>query len=102
MVKKPLGAKYVGVNTGTIGEGSTEQLDKITTDTIAFSPLYAEVNLMLRPATKYSDIAMRDFIYGLNIGSTERVSQNEAAQGLDKKIKTNLQNIQSKNKAKYV
>ena len=102
MVKKPLGAKYVGVNTSAVGEGSTEQINKIATDTISFSPLYAEVNLMLRPATKYSDIAMRDFIYGLNIGSTERVSQNEAAQGLDKKIKTNLQNIQSKNKAKYV
>jgi len=104
MVKKPLEAKYIGVNSASEedDEGSAKRINNISTDTIAFSPLYAEVNLVLRPATKYSDIAMRDFIYGLNIGSTTRPSQNEAAQSLDKKIKTSLRNLQQINKNKYV
>ena len=104
MVKKPLGAKYVGVNAAAEGddEGSAERINNISTDTIAFSPLYDEVNLNLRPATKYSDVAMRDFIYGLNIGSTTRSSHNEGAQSLDKKIKSNLRQMQQENKLKYV
>ena len=97
MVKKPLGAGYSGVNAGE------DRLVKLSnTDTVAFSPLFAEVNLVLQPSTKYSDIVMRDFIYGLNMSSDSRDWQNEGAQELDAKLKNNLRSIQGQIKGKYV
>ena len=97
MVKKPLGAGYSGVNAGE------DRLVKLSnTDTVAFSPLFAEVNLVLQPSTKYSDIVMRDFIYGLNMSSDSRDWQNEGAQELDAKLKNNLRSIQGQIKNKYV
>ena len=97
MVKKPLGAGYSGVNAGE------DRLVKLSnTDTVAFSPLFAEVNLVLQPSTKYSDIVMRDFIYGLNMSSDSRDWQNEGAQELDDKLKNNLRSIQGQIKGKYV
>lgn len=96
MVKKPLGAGYSTVNAGE------DRLSPLSTDVVAFSPLFADVNLVLQPATKYSDIVMRDFIYGLNMSTNSGDWVNEGAQELDQKIKSNLKFIQGNIKDKYV
>ena len=97
MVKKPLVAGYSGLDAG-----DRKIIDEMTTDTISFSPLYAEVNMVLKPSTKYSDISMRNFIYGLNIPHGDNMGTNEAAQELDKKVKSNLRTIQDQLRSKYV
>ena len=97
MVKKPLPAGYSGLDAG-----DRKIIDEMTTDTISFSPLYAEVNMVLKPSTKYSDISMRNFIYGLNIPHGDSMGTNEAAQELDKKVKSNLRTIQDQLRSKYV
>ena len=97
MVKKPLPAGYSGLDAG-----DRKIIDEMTTDTISFSPLYAEVNIVLKPSTKYSDISMRNFIYGLNIPHGDNMGTNEAAQELDKKVKSNLRTIQDQLRSKYV
>lgn len=71
MVKRPEksdgGTKWFGLRSSAV-------------DQFRFSPLFSDVILSLRPATKYSDVAMRKFIYGLNI----KGSKNE--RGIDASI----------------
>ena len=45
---------------------------------------------------------MRNFIYGLNIPHGDNMGTNEAAQELDKKVKSNLRTIQDQLRSKYV
>lgn len=97
MVKKPFNAGYSGLNVGY-----SRIINDMTTDTIAFSPLYADVNIVLRPSTKYSDLAMKNFIYGLNMPTNQGEERNEGAQELDQKIKSNLKGIQNDISEKYV
>lgn len=94
MVKKPRDAGYSGLNAGT------ERIKKIDPGekTLNFSPLFADVVMNFRPATKYSDTAMRNFIYGLDMGG----HTNEGAQDLSKDMNAELEEIRQEIKAKYV
>lgn len=73
MVKKPQGVGYKGIPYN---------------ETIDFSPLYADVNMVLSPATKYSDHTLQNFVYGIGIanGDNDRAQelQDEMEESLDK------------------
>ena len=91
MVKKPETAGYDQVNVGS------DRITRVSTGTINFSPLFADVVLVFRPATKYSDTVMRNFIYGLNMkGDT-----NETAQKLNQKMNENLNREREKIRKMY-
>lgn len=93
MVKKP---KEVGYNQVTVGSDRIIRLSP-DTETINFSPLFADVVMVFRPATKYSDTVMKNFIYGLNM----KGEANENAQTLNRKMNTNLEREKDKIKHGY-
>lgn len=93
MVKKP---REVGYNQVTVGSDRIIRLSP-DTETINFSPLFADVVMVFRPATKYSDTVMRNFIYGLNM----KGEANENAQKLNKQMNSNLSAEKDKIKHRY-
>ena len=72
MVKKPQGVDYSGVP---------------LSGTVDFSPLYADVNMVLSPATKYSDNTLKNFVYGIGIAGGD----NDRAQELQEEMEKSLE-----------
>jgi len=93
MVKKPQEAGYSGLNSGE------DRIKNINPDTktVSISPLFADVNMVLRPSTKYSDTVMRNFIYGLNMAG----DINEGAQELNNLMNIGLERIKRDIANKY-
>ena len=93
MVKKPQEAGYSGLNSGE------DRIKNINPDTktVSISPLFADVNMVLRPSTKYSDTVMRNFIYGLNMAG----DINEGAQELNNLMNIGLERIKRDIENKY-
>jgi len=90
MVKRPMSGKdlngpgWSGI-TKLSKDNGNESL-KIENQ-MAFSPLFSDVIMSFKPATKYSDATMRRFIYGLNIAG----DTNEGGQDASDMMKKNLQ-----------
>lgn len=82
-----------GNTTGAKNGNNSSSIDK----QMAFSPLFADVILSFKPATKYSDATMRRFIYGLNING----DTNEGGQDASDLIKKNLEDEISKLRKTY-
>ncbi len=71
MVKLPQGAGY-----------KNTPYNKV----LQFSPLYADVNLVLAPGTKYSDHSMKNFVYGIGISDGFNDRAQELANELDESL----------------
>ena len=103
MVKRPLtdtlgGPGWSGVTKLHNKSGDIAGLKLPTIDEqMAFSPLFADVILSFKPATKYSDATMRRFIYGLNING----DANEGGQSASRTMKNNLREEIRKLKETY-
>ena len=86
MVKKPDNASYYGM---------TEMANQLKDyKQHVFSPLFCDVVMSFHAATKYSDRAMRHFIYGINLGRPGLSdTTNEGANHLDSEMRTSLEAI---------
>lgn len=63
-------------------------------DQFRFSPLFADVIMSFRPATKYSDNSMRRFIYGLNMGGdADNERGSEASSEMESGIKDEVKRL---------
>ena len=98
MVKRPQ-----SVDTRSPAWAGTTKLTKDTgdislkvEDQMAFSPLFADVILSFRGATKYSDQTMRRFIYGLNIGGKENEGGQDASDVMKKNLESEIMQIENK------
>ena len=91
MVKKPEGVGFSRLNAGS------DRILKVDAGTINFSPLFADVTMVFRAATKYSDTVMRNFIYGLNMAG----DANETAKILNQDMTSKLKTIRDEIRSKY-
>jgi len=99
MVKRPLS----GENLDGPGFAGVTKLHSKTADTsaqikeqLAFSPLFADIIMSFRPATKYSDATMRRFIYGLNINGDTNEGGVDASDMMKKNLQSEIKAIKSK------
>lgn len=99
MVKKPMsGSSLAGPGWSGITKTNVLSKDKSLSikEQMAFSPLFAEVILSFKPATKYSDATMRRFIYGLNIAGEENEGGQDASEVMKKNLKDEIQRLDKK------
>ena len=82
MVKKPF---FHNSNGTRVFTGS------LSSDDIVMSPLYCDVTIQLRPATKFSDISLQRFVNGLNCSETIR----NTSQLLEQNIENELNSLRS-------
>ena len=97
MVKRPMsdngeGAGWSGLLKSRNG-GDGDSAKKMIEDHLAFSPLFADVILSFRPATKYSDNTMRRFIYGLNISGDANEGGKEASNLMKQNLEDEIKRI---------
>lgn len=98
MVKKPMNfsSKDPGWSGVTRLTRETGDVSLKVEDQMAFSPLFADVIMSFRGATKYSDDTMRRFIYGLNIKGDKNEGGQDASDVMKKNLKSEISNLQAK------
>lgn len=99
MVKRPMsGSSLQSPGWSGITRANVLSEDKSLSikEQMAFSPLFAEVILSFKPATKYSDATMRRFIYGLNIAGEENEGGQDASEIMKKNLKDEIQKLDNK------